>query len=129
MTSTAGLTVQDVRRALNAIIDPCSIEAGLPAGLDDMGLVRNVEVRPGEVTVHLAITSPGCMMGPSFVSSAREALTKLPGISHADVVLSDWADWSEDAMSPDYRDRLERVRLQRRRRLPLLVVNRQTPNT
>ena len=126
MTGVGRPTAEDVRSALNVIIDPCSVEAGAPAGLDDMGLIRYVEVRSDGVTVHIAITSQGCMMGPAFVASARDVLTNLPDVGHVDVVLSDWADWSEDAMSTNYRDRLERARMQQRHRLALVAVNHGT---
>lgn len=123
MTGLGRPNVEDVRSALNVIIDPCSVAAGVPGGLGDMGLIRYVEVKSDVLTVHIAITSQGCMMGPSFVASAREVLTKIPGVGQVDVILSDWAEWSEDAMSTDYRDRLAQARMQQRRRLTLVAVN------
>ena len=38
------MTAEEVRALLNAIVDPCSLAAGAPAGIDEMGLVRDVEV-------------------------------------------------------------------------------------
>jgi len=34
-----------IRAALNEIVDPCSVVAGAPAGLDEMGLVRRLCVQ------------------------------------------------------------------------------------
>jgi metal-sulfur cluster biosynthetic enzyme len=70
-----------VRATLNEIVDPCSAAAGAPAGLDDMGLVRSVEVaeRDGRVTVsvRIGVTEPGCFMIYPFAREARQRLGEL----------------------------------------------------
>lgn len=128
MTAPDGLTEQQVRDALNTVVDPCSAAIGVPAGINEMGLVRHVEVRPTRLLVQIAITDPGCVLGPSFVASARECLSVLAGSRSLDIVLSDWALWSEEDMSPEYRDRLESARSERRRQLPVVAVHRADPS-
>jgi metal-sulfur cluster biosynthetic enzyme len=112
-----------VRAMLNEIVDPCSAAAGSPAGLVDMGLVRHVDVQHApegaRVTVTIGLTEPACWMGFPFAKQATERLRALPGVSEVDVRLDPTADWSPSSMSPEYRQRLARDRLVRRRAVSL----------
>jgi metal-sulfur cluster biosynthetic enzyme len=100
------MTADEIRRRLNTIVDPCSIAAGAPAGLVDMGLVREVTIREGSdgttVRVRIGLTEPGCMIGASFLVRARECLEPLAGIDHLDVQLQHDCDWTPNDMDPDY---------------------------
>ena len=107
-----------VRAALDTVLDPCSEVAGVPAGILEMGLVRSLEVQNGPhgalVRVAIGVTEPTCLMGPSFVSGARERLAAVPGVARVEVTLSSDPDWSPLDMSPDYRARLTEHRRARR---------------
>lgn len=109
----------DVRRALEAVVDPCSAAAGAPAGLDSMGLLRRVEVTEApdggvRVSVSIALTDPTCLMGAPFLASARDVLGAIDGVSEVQVELDDEAVWMERDMSHAYRERLEQVRARKR---------------
>lgn len=113
----------EVRAALNAIVDPCSEAAGVPAGLDDMGLIRRVTIEAGRdghcrVAVVVAVTEFGCLMGAPFADAAYHRLSALPGVSDVDVALDDRFDWSERDMADDYRARLAAHRQARRAAQP-----------
>jgi metal-sulfur cluster biosynthetic enzyme len=107
-------TEAEVRAALDEIVDPCSTAAGAPAGLDEMGLVREIEIGEGEQGAHLRVTigltQPLCLMGIPFMKSARERLAAMPGVSEVDVSLASGIDWTPARLAPAYRERLERVR-------------------
>lgn len=109
---------EQVRATLDTVTDPCSQAAGAPAGLLEMGLVRSLEVHDGPegalVRVAIGVTEPTCLMGPSFVSGARERLAAVPGVARVEVTLSGDADWSPLDMSPDYQARLAEHRRARR---------------
>jgi metal-sulfur cluster biosynthetic enzyme len=115
---SASPTQAQIRAALNEVADPCSVAAGAPAGLDDMGLIRDVEVREGpagaHVTVGIGLTEPTCLMGPAFVQSAEERLSSLEGVAGVDVSLRSGRDWTPARMSPGYARRLAHVRAARR---------------
>jgi metal-sulfur cluster biosynthetic enzyme len=122
-----------IRAELNEIVDPCSAVAGAPAGIQEMGLIRRLEVReaPGGVAVevHIGVTEPGCMMGASFAIRARERLEALAGVVAVDVRLDHAADWDPKDIDPAYAKRLAAIRAESRanlaRRLtPLLGRNR-----
>lgn len=122
------VTHEDVRRAVNEVIDPCSVRSGVAAGLVDMGLVSDVAVQ-GEaetgyrVSLSVGVTEPGCFMLGPFATSARERLLELPGVVDVSVSLRAWTSWSEEDMSESYRQRLTAER-QVRRSLTLTLLEK-----
>ncbi len=121
MGAPPSVTEETVREVLNTILDPCSVNAGAPGGLVDMGLVRSasVDVGPDGLTVHarLCVTEPSCVMGHLFVKEARQRLGALAGVDHLDIAMDPSLGWRESSMAPDLRDRLEVARAESRRRL------------
>ncbi|MGW3106641.1 metal-sulfur cluster assembly factor [Streptomyces sp. C1-1] len=123
------VTEAQVRAALNEILDPCSITAGVPAGLDDMGLVGDIHVQDDgtggqRVAVTVGVTEPSCVLIGSFAAEAQVRLTALTGVSAVDVRLADDFDWTPEKLAPHYRQRLDEHREYKRRTLPLLAVTR-----
>ncbi|WP_075737920.1 metal-sulfur cluster assembly factor [Streptomyces acidiscabies] len=126
------ITETQIRAALNEIVDPCSITAGAPAGLDDMGLVGDIRVQDDgvggqRIAVTVGVTEPSCVLIGSFAAEARIRLTALTGVSAVDVRLADDFDWTPDRLAPRYRQRLDEHRAHRRRTLPLLALTRTGP--
>jgi metal-sulfur cluster biosynthetic enzyme len=99
-----------VRSTLNEIVDPCSAAAGAPAGLDDMGLVRSVEISETAsgvaVRVKIGVTEPGCFMIYPFAKEARKRLGEIAAIASVEVDLDNGHDWMPADMSAAYRQRL-----------------------
>ncbi|MPQ97436.1 DUF59 domain-containing protein [Modestobacter sp. I12A-02628] len=125
----------EVRTVLNEIVDPCSVTAGVPAGLCDMGLIRAVHVSgpPGRqrVALTVGVTEPGCFMIGPFAAEARARLLGLAGVEEVQLELDNGYDWTESMMAPDYLARLteHRERESARRSLPLHVVRREAGDT
>ena len=103
---------------LNTIVDPCSRAAGVPAGIAEMGLVRQLEVQHSpegtSIRVVIGVTEPGCLMGAAFVNDARKLLRALPGVAEVHVSMDQAFDWTPEEMSPAYQARLEQLRQVRR---------------
>jgi metal-sulfur cluster biosynthetic enzyme len=80
---------QLARDALGAVYDP-----ELDEPITDLGFVRSVAVRGGEVTVHLRLPTSFC--SPNFAylmaSDAKDVLTALPGAERVVVRLDDHHD-------------------------------------
>ena len=111
-----------VRTALDAVVDPCSEAAGVPAGLLEMGLVRELEIEADEkgaaVRVTIGVTEPTCLMGPALACGARERVSAVPGVTEVDVRLCD-DEWMPSDMAPEYRTRLAAHRAAKRATLGL----------
>jgi metal-sulfur cluster biosynthetic enzyme len=112
------VTEVEVRAALDAVVDPCSVVAGAPAGLVQMGLVRALELLDGEagatIRVRIGVTEPGCLMGASFAAQARAQLEQLDGVALIEIELDHANDWMPRDMDRDYQRRLDAVRATRR---------------
>lgn len=115
--------------ALDQVKDPCSVTAGSPMGLAEMGMIKTAEVSDdGDVALVLRLTSPFCEMIGFLKSQAEEKIGGLPGVRSVTVSADSGFDWSPDDMSPERqqqrRDRLAAVREDalRHRRLPISAV-------
>jgi metal-sulfur cluster biosynthetic enzyme len=123
----------DVRALLNEIIDPCSAAAGCSAGLDEMGLVRAVDLRETasgtDIRVVIGVTEYGCLMGAPFANEAYKRLQALPGAASITVELDGEFDWDRDDMRADYQERLKHHRLGRGLlRIPVVVMPLTSPS-
>src|SRR5262245_60870826 len=118
------LDAATVWTTLNTIVDPCSRAAGAPAGIAEMGLVRQLTVQqsPEGARIHVVIgvTEPGCLMGAAFVNDACKRLRALPGVVEVQVRLDQAFDWTPAQMSPAYQTRLEQLRQRRRATVELM---------
>jgi metal-sulfur cluster biosynthetic enzyme len=104
-----------IRDELDQIIDPCSLRAGVPAGIASMGIVRAVEVQPDEmgrvtVSVTLSMTEPSCLMGWPFAQAAEQRISALDGVAAVCVHLDNSVVWEPGDMSAEYQQRLSRAR-------------------
>lgn len=80
---------------LDGIEDPCSLASGAPLGLDEMGLVDDIEISDaGDVRVRLRLTSPFCHMIGFFHVEAKRRLLALPGVETVTVEADNGLDWS-----------------------------------
>ena len=89
-------TVDEVEEALTNVIDP-------ELGLDfvELGLVYEIEVDEGEVSVTFTLTSPGCPIGPQVADQMREYVGDLEGVEQVSTNMVFTPPWSPDRMSED----------------------------
>lgn len=103
--TTAEMEAQ-VRDCLRQIKDPCSVATGHSLHLEEMGLVKSVDVdaETGEAVVDLRLTSPTCVMVGYFVTEIQKLVAEaVPEISHVEVLFDRGFDWTPDMMSEDVR--------------------------
>jgi metal-sulfur cluster biosynthetic enzyme len=89
---------ETVHRALRQVKDP---EAGL--NIIDLGLVYDVEIAQGKVTVTMTLTSPGCPAGGQIMSEADEAVRALEGVDDVRIELVWEPYWTPERIDPKVR--------------------------
>jgi metal-sulfur cluster biosynthetic enzyme len=95
-----------VRACLHQVKDPCSVATGHPLHLEEMGLVKTVEVdaAAGRVSVDLRLTSPTCVMVGFFVTEIERLVKEaLPEITEVAVSFDHGFDWTPEMMSDEVR--------------------------
>lgn len=91
---------QRILLCLDEIKDPCSLAAGTPCGLIEMGIVDDVLITvDGAVTVKLRLTSPFCHMIGFFEKEARKRIGALPPVTSVTLQADNGLDWSPSRMS------------------------------
>ena len=107
-------TLQDrVVRKLAEVIDPCSVTAGAPLSVVDMGLISDLSVGPdGVVRLSMRATSAMCTMIAGMMKVAEDRLGDVEGVTRVEVKLCSGAIWTESDMT----ERGRQVLLERRSR-------------
>lgn len=92
----AAPTVDDVTEALTNVIDP-------ELGLDfvELGLVYDVEVQEGDVTITFTLTTPACPIGPQVTEQMREFVGELDGVENVDARMVFTPPWTPELMSEE----------------------------
>lgn len=89
------VTEEQVRAALRNVLDP---EIHKP--IEDIGMLKGIEVEGGTVRVHVLITIEGCPLKDRITADVQRALAPLEGVERVEVSLT--------PMSPEEREELVR---------------------
>ena len=89
-------TVEDVQDALTNVIDP-------ELGLDfvELGLIYNIEISGGDVSVTYTLTTPGCPIGPMVEGQIEEFVSELDGVESVESAVVFTPPWTPEKMSED----------------------------
>jgi metal-sulfur cluster biosynthetic enzyme len=88
------VTKDDVLTALSEVMDP---ELGV--SLVDLGLIYDVNVAEDKVDVKMTLTAPGCPMHSIMRQNAQDRITKMEGVSEANVQVVWDPPWKPEMMS------------------------------
>jgi metal-sulfur cluster biosynthetic enzyme len=106
MSQTTTDIESQIRDCLHQIKDPCSVATGYALHLEEMGLVKSIEVdaEAGRAAVDLRLTSPTCVMVGFFVNEIQKLVTEaIPEIHEVSVTFDNGFDWTPDMMSNEVR--------------------------
>ena len=96
------MTIENVREALRDVLDP---ELGI--NVVDLGLVYEVRVRDGDVSVAMTMTTPACPLGETLSEQAEAAIRqKVPVVKSVTVDLVWDPPWRPSMMSDVAKERL-----------------------
>ena len=90
------LNADDVTEALRQVFDT---ELGLD--IVELGLLYDVQISGGDVTVSYSLTSMGCPAGPLIQEQILEAVRELPGVEKVDLQLTWDPPWTPERLSED----------------------------
>lgn len=111
-----------IRERLATVLDPCSVHNGTRMSFVDLGMIDAVDVSPeGDARVRLVIDDPVCIYMVDILTSVRDAVLEVPGVRTADVEIDGGEVWTPDRLTVEARARMERWRIERARRLPMLA--------
>lgn len=106
--------------ALRQVFDPCSMAAGTPLDIVDMGLVLGVKAEAdGAVTITLRPTSLMCTMIASIAQQAVACAEAVGGVTSVHVEVDGTEPWSEAAMSSRGRSALRARRERSKAEVPV----------
>jgi len=77
------VTEQQVREALRSVLDP---EIGRP--IEDIGMLKTIEVEGGLVRVHVLLTIEGCPLRERITNDVTAAVQPLAGVDRVEVTLT-----------------------------------------
>ena len=89
-------TVEEVQDALTNVIDP-------ELGLDfvELGLIYEIQISGGDVSVTYTLTTPGCPIGPMVEGQIEEFVSELEGVDSVESAVVFTPPWTPDKMSED----------------------------
>ena len=90
------LSKQKVLEALKNVFDP-----EIPVNVVDLGLIYDVQVEKGDVSVLMTLTAQGCGMGPHIAQQAEWAISELEGVEDVSVELTFDPVWTPDRITPE----------------------------
>ena len=86
-------TEERIREALHAVRDP---EIGKP--IDEIGMLKGVEVQGGLVRVHVLLTIEGCPLKDRITADVNAALRGIEGIERVEVELTPMSEQERQAL-------------------------------
>lgn len=105
MAETESLDAR-VREILHGIGDPCSVASGTPMSIEEMGLIKAVDLdEDGRLHVTMRLTAPLCHNVGYFDVEIKKRLAELPGVSSVTVSMDHGLEWTPELISVDARER------------------------
>jgi metal-sulfur cluster biosynthetic enzyme len=116
----------EIESVLDTVLDPCSVSAGVPLSVREMGLVCGVDITDdGSVRVLLRLTSPGCIEGfMKFMHEIETGVGALDGVRSVEVDFLESVGWTESDISQEGRAKLA---LHREARSPSVLLGPSIP--
>lgn len=74
---------EQVLEALRAVLDP---ELGM--SVVELGLIYEVEIEAGRVSITMTLTAQGCPLHGALVEWVRRAVSEVPGVDTVEVIVT-----------------------------------------
>ncbi|WP_406462401.1 iron-sulfur cluster assembly protein [Streptomyces sp. NBC_01622] len=105
---------------LGEVLDPCSVHNGTRLSFVDLGMVHGVVVDDtGRAVVRLLLDDPVCIYLVDIMTSVRDAVLGVEGITGVEVDIVGEELWSPDRMTAETTAKMQRWRVVREGRTAL----------
>ncbi|MBX8631522.1 MAG: DUF59 domain-containing protein [Thermoplasmata archaeon] len=94
-------TEEEVLEVLKECYDP-----EIPINIVDLGLVYNVSIEDGKVSVTMTLTAPGCPVSGMLKEDVTSKLLSIEGVKEANVDIVWEPVWTPEKMSEDAKRQL-----------------------
>ena len=95
------MTSDAVMSCLENVIDP---ELGI--NVVDLGLIYNIKIEQGKISVDMTLTTPGCPMAGMIAGSVEQEIRKTFEDADVEVSLVWDPPWSPELLSPSAKEQL-----------------------
>ena len=92
------VSVDDVFAALRECYDP-----EIPVNVVDLGLVYNLKIEGGAVSVTMTLTAIGCPVAPEVMAEVETRIKEVEHVESCDVTLTFDPPWTPERMTEDAR--------------------------
>jgi len=99
--ASVSVSPEKIMSILKKVHDP-----EIPINIVDLGLVYDVGVEGGDVTVTMTVTTPKCPMAGELIEKVKAAVFSHPAVQSLGLRLTFDPPWSVDRASPGARDKL-----------------------
>jgi metal-sulfur cluster biosynthetic enzyme len=89
---------EDIVEALREVYDP-----ELHYNIYDLGLVYDINIQDGDVTILMTLTTPMCPIGPMVTEQIQEMIGLMPGVKDVGVDFTFDPPWSPAKMTDEAR--------------------------
>jgi len=95
------ITSDQVRATLESVIDP---ELGI--NVVDLGLIYDISIEPGKISIDMTLTTPGCPLAAMIASQVEEVLRQRFEGTEIDVNLVWDPPWTPERLSDEAKRQL-----------------------
>jgi len=95
------ITTDQINSCLESVIDP---ELGI--NVVDLGLIYDVRIEPGKISIDMTLTTPGCPLAAMIASQVEESLRQAFEGTEIDVNLVWDPPWTPDRLSDEAKRQL-----------------------
>lgn len=91
------LTLEEkIVQMLRTVYDP-----EIPVNVYDLGLIYNVDINDGNVSIEMTLTAPNCPAADFIIEDVRMKIESIEEVKNVDVQLVFEPEWNKDMMSEE----------------------------
>lgn len=98
----------EIEEQLGNVVCPCAAAEGYSSyGIDDMGLVKSIDIDDGHLTVNMRVTNPACLKVGYLKQEIDKHVGEKTAVDSISVEVDDGLEWRPDMMSDEFKEERE----------------------